>query len=158
MWAVISAPGYLEEVHPYCAANPVRAWPGAGAHDTVEYHNGRVIERRFTAWQDGEGYDLEASDGNGPAAAVRWRLAPAAGGSELTIALTPRLHAPGAVRWAAHSVFRVMMPAYLQAVLQGVDWRVTTGEPVRPDQFGRHPWFSERGSRRPTPSTSSDRS
>ncbi len=144
MWSAISTPGHLEQVHPFCAANPVHAWPGAGAHDTVEYHNGRVIERRFTAWQDGEGYDLEASDGNGPAALVRWRLATAGGGSALTIALTPQLHAPAGMRAAARAAFRVMMRRYLRAVLCGVEWRVTTGEPVRPDQFGRHPWFSSR--------------
>ncbi len=147
MWAVISAPGHLVQVHPYCVANPVRAWPGAASHDSVVYHNGRVVERRFTAWQDGEGYDLEASDGNGPAALVRWRLAPAGDGSTLTIALTPRLHAPRPLRPAAHAAFRVLMRRYLRAVLRGVDWRVTTGTRVRADQFGRHRWFSERSPR-----------
>ncbi len=70
VWAVISAPGYLEECHPFCAAHPVETWPGTGSRDRVVYHNGRVIERRFTTWLEGIGYDLEVSDGGGPAASV----------------------------------------------------------------------------------------
>ncbi len=146
MWEVISAPGNLEQVHPFVTANPVHRWPGVGAHDTVEYHGGRVLERRFTAWHEGTGYDLDASDDRGPAAGVQWRLAAAEGGARLTIALTPRMLAgvPALVRPAPMAAVRVMMRRYLRAVLAGVEWRVTTGEPVRRNQFGAHPWFSPR--------------
>lgn len=146
VWQVISSPGYLEQVHPFVAANPVHSWPGVGARDTIEYHNGRVVERRFTAWHHGDGYDLEVTDANGPAASVSWRLTPAGGGSRLAIALTPRMvdRVPAAVRPAALAAVRVMMRRYLKSVLAGVAWRVTTGEPVRRNQFGAHPWFSER--------------
>ncbi len=148
VWAVISAPGNLEECHPFCGANPVDAWPGAGSRDTVEYYNGRVIERRFIAWLEGVGYDLEASDANGPAASVSWRISAAGPGTALTVSLTPRTLGgiPAAVRGVSYlAVVRPMMRRYLRAVLRGVEWRVTTGEPVSRNQFGAHPWFSPRG-------------
>lgn len=146
-WAVISAPGNLEECHPFCAANPVDAWPGPDSHDTVEYYNGRVIHRRFTAWREGVGYDLEASDANGPAASVAWRITTARAGAALTLSLTPRMlgRVPAVVRWVPYlAVVRPKMRRYLRAVLRGIEWRVTTGEPVRRNQFGAHPWFSPR--------------
>ncbi len=147
VWAVISAPGYLAECHPFCAANPVEIWPGAHSRDEVEYHNGRVIERRFTAWLDGAGYDLEVSDTGGPAASVSWRLAAAGSGATLTLCLTPRF-LPGGPAFARPAVnllvVRPMMRRYLRSVLRGVEWRVTTSEPVSRNQFGAHPWFSPR--------------
>lgn len=145
VWRAISAPGHLEQVHPFVAANPVHAWPGDAAHDTIVYHNGRTVERRFTAWHDGAGYDLEVTDANGPAASVSWRLtADGGGGSRLAISLTPRMlgGVPAFLRPIPLAAVRVMMRRYLRSVLAGVAWRATTGTPVRRNQFGPHPWFS----------------
>lgn len=147
VWAVISAPGNLEDCHPFCAANSVHAWPGADSGDMIVYYSGRVIERRFTAWLEGEGYDLEALDANGPVALVSWRLTAAGAGTVLTISLTPRLlgGVTALVRWLPYqAVVRPMMRRYLGAVVQGIAWRVVTGEPVHRNQFGAHAWFSPR--------------
>ena len=139
VWQLISAPGCLEECHPFVAANPVDRWPGPDARDRIEYHNGRRVTRDFTAWEEGSGYDIDISDDNGPVAGVTWRLEPDGGGSALTIAITPRMRVPAAVRWA---VVRPMMARYLRSVLMGIEHRVTTGTPVTRNQFGSHRWFS----------------
>jgi hypothetical protein len=147
VWSLLSATGHLEECHPFCAANPVSEWPGVGGRDTLEYHNGRVVERHFTTWLDGTGYDIEVSDANGPVASVSWRIGAAATGSVLTVSITPRWlgEVSSALRWVLHvAIVRPMMRRYLQAVLRGVEWRVTTGEPVRRNQYGAHAWFSRR--------------
>jgi hypothetical protein len=47
VWEVISAPGNLEACHPFCAKNPVAAWPGEDSRDSVHYLSGWVFERRF---------------------------------------------------------------------------------------------------------------
>lgn len=144
---MISTPGNLTACHPFCAANPVHAWPGVGAHDTIAYHNGREVERHFTAWREGEGYDLEVHDSGGVLASVSWRLVVVPKGSELTIELTPLMlgGAPVGLRRALRAaVVGPMMRRYLRAVLRGVEWRVTTGRPVERNQFGAHPWFSRR--------------
>ncbi len=145
VWAVVAAPGYLEECHPFCRANPVDVWPGPGSQDTVEYYNGRQVTRRFTTWREGEGYDLEARDATGPGATVSWRISPQGSSSLLTIELTPRMlgSLPSPLRWVPYlAVVRPLMRRYLESVGRGVAWRVTTGEPVRRNQFGTHPWFS----------------
>jgi hypothetical protein len=147
VWQLMAAPGNLEECHPFCAANPVERWPGVGSQDRVEYYNGRVITRRFAAWQEGVGYDLETTDGGGPVATVSWRLSARGGGSVLTIAISPQMlgGVPRMVRpIPERAVVRPMLVRYLRAVLQGIEWRVTTGEPVRRNQFGSHRWFSAR--------------
>lgn len=145
VWAVISTPGYLEECHPFCASNPVYEWPGPGSADALVYYSGRRIERRFISWHEGVGYDLEVSDANGSAAWVSWRIGDWNSGMTLTICLVPRMldSLPAAVRWVPQAaVVRPMMRRYLRAVVRGVEWRVTTGETVRRNQFGAHRWFS----------------
>jgi hypothetical protein len=145
VWAVIASPGNLEQCHPFCAANPVHTWPGPQSHDTIEYYNGRVVERRFRAWHDGEGYDLDALDTSGPSSAVSWRIRDHEAGAELTITLRPHIldRGPAAVRWAAQrAVVAPLMGRYLRSVLRGVEWRVVTGGPVTRNQFGPHRWFS----------------
>jgi len=149
VWDVISAPGNLEDSHPFCSANPVHTWPGENSHDTIEYYNGRVVDRRFTAWFEHLGYDLEAVDPSGPSASVSWRISGDDAGAALTISLTPRIldRSPPIVRWVPHlAIVRPMMGRYLRAVLKGIECRVTTGEPVVRNQFGAHAWFSPRES------------
>ena len=141
----MSTPGHLELCHPFCAANPVEQWPGPVSRDSVEYHNGRVVDREVTAWQNGVGFTVDVSDDNGPLATVAWRIRDVAGGSELTISLIPRTFrtVPWAVGWLPQLlVVRPMLRRYLRSVVTGVRWRLETGEPVTPNQFGRHRWFS----------------
>jgi hypothetical protein len=145
VWDVISTAGHLEECHPFCAANPVDAWPGVGSQDHVEYFSGRTITRRFVGWQEGAGYDIAITDANGTIANVAWQLSDEGAGSALTIAITPRMlgEVPTALRWASdRALVRPMLTRYLRAVVSGIEWRVTTGRPVRRNQFGAHRWFS----------------
>lgn len=143
VWALISSPGHLGECHPFVAANPVDQWPGAGARDHLEYYNGRRIVRDFVAWNEGLGYEIEITDANGPVADVSWQLMEVPGGTELSIAIMPRFSLPRPLTWMASGAVVVpMLTRYLRSVLRGIDYRVTTGRPVRPNQFGRHRWFS----------------
>ena len=145
VWAVISSPGHLSESHPFCAANPVHRWPGVGSHDTIEYFNGRIVNREFTEWHEGTGYELVVSDANGPAAVVSWRVAPSADGAQLSIELTPHTF-EGVPRFLRRIpelvVVRPLLRRYLRSVLSGITWRVETGTKVGRNQFGRHIWFS----------------
>lgn len=140
----MAAPGGLVEYHPFCAANPVHAWPGAESHDVIEYHNGRVIERRFTAWQEGAGYELEATDAGRWRASVSWSLAPSTAGTSLAISLTLRPASGGVWTRVLDPMIRFGMARYLDSVLDGIEWRAVTGTAVRRNQFGAHPWFSRR--------------
>ena len=147
VWGLISAPGHLAQCHPFCAANPVHVWDGVGSHDTIEYYNGRVVDRRFMAWLEGEGYDLDVSDSAGPLASVSWRLAPDGAGTSLSISLTPLMLSAmlrGIRGLTSLGVMRPMMLRYLRSVLRGIEYRVTTGQPVMRNQFGAHRWFSAR--------------
>ena len=146
VWDVISRPGNMESWHPFCASNPVRAWPGPGSIDEVHYLSGWKLERRFDDWIEGVGYDLTIGRPGGRQSSVSWRISPVDDRS-CRLSITLLLHAlqnmPVAIRWIPHYLWlRPMMRKYLDSVVRGIEWYVTRGEPVARDQFGEHPWFS----------------
>ena len=146
LWEIISRPGNLELAHPFCARNPVLAWPGPDSHDEVHYLNGWVFERRFLRWVDGEGYDLQIGRPGGRSSFVSWRILPVGSHQcNLRIAVCPYVlqNLPVALRWFPHYFrLRPLLRQYLSSVTRGVEWYVTRGESVPRSQFGTHPWFS----------------
>jgi hypothetical protein len=66
--------------------------------------------------------------------------------SDLTISIWPSAFVgyPSAVRWALHRwyLLSLLRRCYLGAVLRGLDYHVTTGRDVAPNQFGRIWLFS----------------
>lgn len=147
VWSAISRPGNLAYAHPFCAENPVTAWPGPGSRDEVHYLSGWIYERRFTDWIDGVGYDLRIGSRGEQPSEVSWRItADGAARADLTITIHPRRldRIPGlAQRPVQFAYVRPLLRRYLTSVIRGFEWWVTTGEPVPNNQFGRHPWFSE---------------
>ncbi len=152
VWDVMATPGAVARYHPFCSANPVAAWPGVGAQDTIHYLSGLVLHRRFTVWDEGRAYELEIGKSGGPVSRVRWELmATGAEESELTISIWPSAFAnyPAALRWALHRWYLLpLLRRYLGKVLRGLDHYVTTGQEVAPNQFGRV-WLFSYGLRRP---------
>jgi len=146
LWEVISSPGSLPLYHPFCEKNPVFEWSGADSRDEVHYFNGVVLARRFSAWYDDVGYDLEIGRPGGRTSIASWRIAPVKERrSSIEIAVFPHAlqHVPTAVRWLPHLVrLRPQLRRYLRSVVKGLDWFITRGQPVRRNQFGAHPWFS----------------
>ncbi|NRB71459.1 MAG: hypothetical protein HRU51_06040 [Xanthomonadales bacterium] len=145
-WALLAQAGGLALAHPYCAHNPVRQWPGVGARDEVHYLNGLCLERHFCRWHEGQGYALEIGVRDGPRSYVRWQLqALDSQRCELGIKVYPYLlqKVPRALRWLPYQ-FRIapLLRRYLRAVCAGYAWVLTRQTPVRPNQFGAHPWFS----------------
>ena len=146
VWAVISSPGNLAHCHPFCEDNPVEKWPGKGSLDSVYYYSGWVYHRHFTEWIDGVGYDLEIGRKKGRKSQVSWRIQKINDfESTLTITVFPQglQHLAVMIRWLPHFIYlRPMLKRYLISVVKGFEWYITTGEPVKRNQFGSHKWFS----------------
>lgn len=146
VWQVMATPGALPRYHPFCSDNPFGDWPGVGAEDTIRYESGLVLHRRFTAWDEGHAYELEIGNVEWPTSHVRWEVKSVdAQKSELTITVWPNAFAdyPAPLRWAVHRWYLIpLLRRYLRTVLRGLDYHLTTGHDVTPNQFGRVPFFS----------------
>ena len=146
LWTLISAPGNLNDAHPFCKTNEALTWNGEEHVDRLVYLNGRTYVRRFQTWNPGEGYTLLIGEEGGPQSYVVWTIKPTAdGGSELTITVHPYLLAnlPGVVAFLPYRLWIVpRMRTYLRSVVGGFAHVASTGEAVPRNHFGRHSWFS----------------
>lgn len=146
VWRAISAPGNLENCHPFCSKNPVERWPGADSRDEIHYLSGWVYHRRFREWHEGVGYDLDILREDQLIANVSWRISSVEAHScVLRIRVVPRAidSYAAAMRWLLFLVrIRPLLRSYLKSVTKGFEWFVVRGEPVPRNQFGKHPWFS----------------
>ncbi len=146
IWAVITKPGNLEDCHPFCEQNPVIKWPGVGAKDTIHYYSGWVMQREFVNWIEDVGYDLVIGREGGSQSYVSWRITEEEDGTgTLTITIYPQplKNIPAMLQWIPYfGIIRPALKSYLESVLKGFEWFITTGEPVRKNQFGSHKWFS----------------
>jgi hypothetical protein len=104
------------------------------------------MERRFTAWIEGVGYDLEIDRKGSRTSFVSWRIkAIDPENSILNITIYPHAlqNVPLVVRWLPHFLYiGPQLRKYLMSVTRGFEWYVKYGEAVPRNQFGSHPWFS----------------
>lgn len=146
IWAVIAKPGNLKDCHPFCEDNPVIEWPGVGSKDTIRYFSGWILQREFVNWLEGTGYDLTIGREGGRKSWVSWRIRNEEDGTG-TLTITIYTHflqnIPAVIRWLPY-IFYVQpaLHSYLESVVKGFEWFITTGKPVRKNQFGSHKWFS----------------
>jgi hypothetical protein len=146
IWLAITKPGNLRDCHPFCEKNPVYQWQGVGSKDAIYYFSGWVLHREFVDWIDGIGYDLIIGREGGRKSYVSWRISEEQEDTgTLSITVYPHIlqNIPVAIRWIPH-VMRVQpaLHSYLESVVKGFEWFITTGNPVRRNQFGSHNWFS----------------
>ena len=146
VWSLITQPGHLEKVHPYCKSNEVVKWDLDGCEDILLYSSGRRFVRRIEPWIEGIGYNLWIGEEGGPQSYVEWRIEPTNNGyCHLRIRIYPYLLS----RWPSllaalpfkFWVHRRLMN-YLEAVLSGIKFHLKTGKSVPRDQPNSHPWFS----------------
>lgn len=62
LWDMISAPGSLNDSHPFYRTNEVLSWDDDERADRLEYLNGLTYVRRFQSWTHTEGYTLLIGD------------------------------------------------------------------------------------------------
>ena len=52
LWKLISAPGNLNDSHPFCSKNEVIVWDETNHIDKLLYLNGRLYIRKFKTWEE----------------------------------------------------------------------------------------------------------
>jgi hypothetical protein len=146
VFTVLSQRGHLESFHPFCKENLVFAWEAENRRDRIIYNNGRVLDRQFISWAEGEGFELLIGESVERRSLVSWSLEvsqPA--GCMVHIAVKPHLYAGLSAPAAAviHKAWiRKSLVRYLESVLLGLKHFCETGEKVEPNKWGVHPWFS----------------
>ncbi len=144
LWRVISAKENLNLYHPFCKSNVALNWPGKDSIDELTYLNGRTYRREFFNWEEGKGYDLLISYGK-IKSSVKWEITSLSNGSQLTIKLNPqfKLSNNKILNKILSKLFiPLLLKSYLKHVLKGLSFYLLNDKNVKPNQFGKHIWFS----------------
>ena len=146
LWELVSAPGNLNDSHPFCKSNEAIQWDDEGHVDRLVYLNGRTYIRQFLTWDEGAGYTLRIGEENGLQSFVQWEIdAISENKSQLKITVHPYLLAgdPKVVSILPYQLWiKPKMRRYLRSVVSGFDYVARTGKAVPRNHFGRHSWFS----------------
>ena len=145
---VIKEPGNLSYYHPFCKRHEAIQWPGPGSIDELEYLNGRTLIRDFFNWHE-NGYDLEIGPRNkSKLALVNWIVEGNNQSSTLRVRVNPKLkyYSPFKNRFLQiiswYIYIRPMLQSYINHVIDGFEYFINEDKLVKPNQFGKHSWFS----------------
>ena len=145
IWELISSKSNLELFHPFCKTNNVISWKGVGSIDELEYLNGRKMKRHFVSWGKGIGYDLYINQVGRPSSFVSWRIKSLNNKSKISITVYPYLfNKKNKIMMIIPFYFFVhpFLKSYLNSVVNGLQYYITTGIKIKNNQFGKHAWFS----------------
>lgn len=139
---VIKEPGNLNNFHPFCKKNTAVSWPGDDASDELTYLNDKTFIRKINRWHE-NGYDLTITS-NRVTADVHWNVFPKNSGASLEIKIYPGFLNKGKLLnfLFFYLYIKPKLRSYLKSIFKGLDFYLSTDSRVRPNQFGRHTWFS----------------
>ncbi len=144
VWKIISEPGNLNKVHPFCKSNKVVNWDKDNHEDILEYLNGVTLHRKFDKWEEGKGYELNIGRENGRKSKVIWKIT-GENKSKLKITVYPHVFSNRSriIYFITHALFiNPGLKKYLSSVLRGYKWYLENKQPVPRNHFGKHKWFS----------------
>ena len=140
VWKVISEPGYLERVHPFCNKNTVLKKQGNKIlKDKLIYLNGLEYIREFQHWEPNKGYNLIIGKELGKKSFVKWRLSEVHDKVKLSIQINPyRSQKISRLLYPLATLFFIkpQLKKYLSSVLKGVKWNVEMNKVASKYQFG----------------------
>ena len=145
LWDLITRPGHLEDVHPYCSSNEVIEWNDQRCTDVLVYSNGRTFIRNFKPWNFQKGYELWIGPENATQHFVKWEIEDIDNRCSLSITIHPSIlnKLPLFITFIPfHLWIKPRLNAYLDAVLGGIYYFLDNNSPVPRDMPSPHPWFS----------------
>tara|TARA_B110000014_G_scaffold176080_1_gene125964 strand:+ start:2324 stop:2818 length:495 start_codon:yes stop_codon:yes gene_type:complete len=145
LWNLISKPGYLNLVHPYCKESTIKSWKKNDHSDILIYLNGLKYERHFNKWKEKKGYSLMIGKKNGKKSHVKWKISSYNNETFLTIIVSPYLLSnwPKLISFIPYLLYiKPNLKKYLNSVIGGIDWYLINNKPIPKNYFGKHLWFS----------------
>ena len=145
LWNVITKPGHLEMVHPFCKENYPIVWDKENSKDVLVYTNGVKLIREFKSWNEKQGYSLEIGTKNGRKSLVEWEISAENQKTYLSIRVyTFFMRERNLIlSFLPHFIFIYPnLRRYLKSVIGGINYYLQNKKRVPRNYFGSHRWFS----------------
>ena len=145
IWQLIEQPQFLKKIHPFVANHTMVHWPGKNARDIVEYYSGLTIHRHIFEWS-ATSLKLDAYIEGEKQIQGRWDIVPKTDTeTEVKLFFKPVSFReyPQVIRSLIYQIYiNRMLKTYTQYALKGLIHYFETGQPVKPNQFGKMRHFS----------------
>ena len=145
LWNVITKPGHLEMVHPFCKENYPILWDKENSKDVLVYTNGVKLIREFKSWKEKQGYSLEIGTKNGRKSLVEWKISTENQKTYLSIRVYTFFMRDRnlILSFLPHFIFIYPnLRRYLKSVIGGINYYLQNKKRVPRNYFGSHRWFS----------------
>jgi len=146
LWHLITSPGHLNFVHPFCKSNkPINWGNDENKKDYLIYLNGLKYYRDFFKWEEKKGFELWIGKKNGKKSLVKWQIINNFDELKLKITVYPYKTSKiwNSIYFIIFFIYiKPMLKSYLNSVLKGIKWYIEKKVPVSKNQFGRHTWFT----------------
>ena len=145
LWNIITKPGHLELVHPFCKENYPIIWDSEKSKDVLIYSNGIKLIREFKTWKEKESYTLEIGTKNGRKSLVEWKISHENQNIYLSIKVYSFFMRDRnlMVSFLPHFIFIYPnLRRYLKSVIGGINYYLQNKKRVPRNFFGSHRWFS----------------
>ena len=145
LWNIITKPGHLEKVHPFCKENYPILWDKENSKDVLIYTNGIKLIREFKSWNEKQGYTLEIGTENGRKSHVEWKITRENQKTYLSIKVYSFYMRDRSliISFLPHFIFIYPnLRRYLKSVIGGINYYLLNKKRVPRNFFGSHRWFS----------------
>lgn len=148
IWNLLTEPGHLKKIHPYCEYHEKVAYLGIGTKDTGRFASGKEVEREVIAWQPQQSYTVLLKDSRKKVTNITFsveKINDETSCFSIYIATKAFKNVPRIIwKWIAKRKILPVMKKYLHSLLNGTKYYLETGEIVKPDQFGRLKGYSKK--------------
>ena len=145
LWNIITKPGHLEMVHPFCKENYPIVWDKENSKDVLVYTNGVKLIREFKSWNKKQGYSLEIGTENGRKSLVEWKITRENQKTYLSIKVYSFYMRDRSLIISFLPHFISIYPnlrKYLKSVIGGIKYYLKNKKRVPRNYLGSHRWFS----------------
>ena len=145
LWNIITKPGHLELVHPFCKENYPIKWDKEKSKDVLIYTNGIELIREFKTWKEKKGYSLEIGTKKGRKSLVEWEISTKNQNIYLSIKVYTFFMRDKNLIISFLPHFILIYPnlrRYLKSVIGGINYYLQNKKRVPRNFFGSHRWFS----------------
>ena len=141
VWDILTTPGHLELVHPFCKFHKKVAWDTVGQEDSGEFYSGEKMNRKLIYINKGVSYTMELTGRKQKKTTTTFHIKEnkESSGIDFSVSLiTGAFNKMPRPFWKIYIQKKVEynLESYLSSLLNGIKFYSETGIPVTKNQFG----------------------
>jgi ornithine lipid ester-linked acyl 2-hydroxylase len=145
LWSIITEPGHLEKIHPFCESHMKARWDGVGCVDEAKFYSGTLVNREVVAWNEGASFQIKMINNEGHDTRVTFEIENVDEETYFKITIKTDAYRKGINLTWLFWVYLLLIPSYkkyFNSICKGLKFYSEKGQGVSRNQFGYHKIYS----------------